>query len=80
MVQHAEIKPDSFYDQDALRRLLGLSVKAIGTACRSGSLRCSERAGRRFFRGSWVIEWLEGSPVSETRNPNEERGANHVGT
>ncbi len=61
MVQHTEIKPDAFYDQDALRRLLGLSVKAIGNACRSGQLRTTERAGRRFFRGSWIIAWLEGS-------------------
>jgi hypothetical protein len=71
MVQHAEIKPDCFYDQDAVRRLLGLSVKAIGNACRAGQLRYSERAGRRFFRGSWVIAWLEGDAV--------EKGADHVG-
>jgi hypothetical protein len=66
MVQHAEIKPECFYDQDALRRLLGLSNKAIGNACRSGKLKFSEQAGRRFFRGAWVIAWLEGDSAHST--------------
>lgn len=62
----AEIDPDSFYDQAAVRRLLGgLSVKAIGNACRSGELRVTERAGRRFFRGAWIIAWLEGDDASK---------------
>ena len=69
MVKHAEIKPDCFYDQDAVRGLLGLTAKAIGIACRDRQLRFTERAGRRFFRGQWVIDWLEGSPVHSSIGP-----------
>lgn len=65
MVRHAEIKPECFYDQDAIRGILGVTAKAIGNACRSGKLRFSERAGRRFFRGAWVIAWLEGDEAKE---------------
>lgn len=57
----ADIKPESFYDQDSLGEILGVSIKAIGIACRRKELRFTERAGRRFFRGQWIIDWLEGS-------------------
>lgn len=70
MVQHAEIRPECYYDVDAVRRILGLSVKAIGNACRSGALRFSERGGRRFFRGSWLIAWLEGEHEEAVVAPN----------
>lgn len=59
MVQHAEIKPECYYDILALRRTLGLSAIAIGKACRSGELRYSDRGGKKIFRGSWVVAWLE---------------------
>jgi hypothetical protein len=71
MIQHAEIKPDAFYDQDAVRRLLGLSARAIGSACRSGQLRVTERGGRRFFRGSWLIAWLGGSEQHASAGPSK---------
>jgi hypothetical protein len=58
MVQ-AEIKPDTYYDQDAVRRMLGLSPRTLGIACRSGQLRSIRRGGVRFFRGTWLIAWLE---------------------
>ncbi len=70
MVQHTEIKSDCYYDVDAVRRLLGLSVKAIGTACRSGELRSSERCGRRFFRGSWLIDWLDNANEKPVMQPS----------
>ncbi len=37
MVKHAENKADCFYDQDAIRGLLGVTAKAIGVACRDRS-------------------------------------------
>ena len=60
---HAEIKPDCFYDLPAVRRLLGLSTKAINKACRDG-LRSNGRLGERLFKGAWLIEWLEAGAVS----------------
>lgn len=54
------IEPDGFYDTDSVATICELSIRSIGDACRAGELRHTERAGRRFFRGSWLIEWLEG--------------------
>lgn len=62
---HAEINPSNFYDQDAVKRLLGLSNRAIISACRSGKLKVSVQAGTRFFRGQWLIDWLEGNQLPQ---------------
>jgi len=59
-VSPATIERDAFYNQEQVKRLLGISIKAIGNACRAGELRSTERAGRRFVRGAWLIDWLEG--------------------
>lgn len=64
MSHGAVIDPNAFYDQEKLRVLLDLSNRAIGDACRSKRLRFTQQAGRRFFRGSWIIAWLEGESVS----------------
>ncbi|MCA9158719.1 MAG: helix-turn-helix domain-containing protein [Planctomycetales bacterium] len=68
MVQHVEIKSECYYDVDAVRRILGLSAKAIGNACRANELRFSERGGRRFFRGAWLISWLEDEITAPAAN------------
>ncbi len=60
------IDPNAFYDQEKLRVLLDLSNRAIGDACRSKRLRFTQQAGRRFFRGSWIIAWLESSNDHES--------------
>lgn len=60
MTQPFFIEPDGFYDTDAVATICELSIRSIGDACRAGELRHTQRAGRRFFRGSWLIEWLEG--------------------
>jgi hypothetical protein len=58
MVNEVCFRDDAYYDQDALCRLLKITRKAIGNACRSGDLKVSERAGTRFFRGDWINAWL----------------------
>jgi len=68
-VSPATIDSDAFYNQEQVKRLLGLSIKSIGNACRAGELRSTERAGRRFFRGSWLIDWLEGTQTNRQRTP-----------
>ncbi len=56
------IEPQAFYTQEQVKSLTGLSIRAIGDACRAKQIRSTERAGKRFFRGLWIIEWLDGSP------------------
>lgn len=61
MVANIRIEPNSFFDDSAVKKILGLSSTAIGRACNSGELRFTERAGRRWFRGQWLIDWLDPS-------------------
>jgi hypothetical protein len=68
MVCEVSFRADAYYDQAAVCRLLRVTPKAIGTACRSGQLRFAERAGNRFFRGEWLNDWLSPEPNPETRN------------
>ncbi len=69
MTRPATINCEAYYSQEQVKEILGLSNRAIGNACRSSELRCTERAGRRFFRGSWLIDWLDGAAqVSSDHN------------
>ena len=60
-VSPATIERDAFYNQEQVKRLLGISIKAIGNACRTGELRSTEtrptpgRAGRmRIYEPSFL--------------------------
>lgn len=66
MVNEVSFRADAFYDQAAVCRLLRITPKAIGNACRSGQLQFAERAGNRFFRGDWVNNWLSPSDSPAT--------------
>lgn len=77
MVKGEEIKPDGYYDQSAVEKLLGISKRAIGCACKSGALRVSERGGRRFFRGDWLIAWLEGDNSNSTNERPKKSRLSH---
>ncbi len=68
MVCEVSFRPDAYYDQAAICRMLRITPKAIGNACRSGQLRFSERAGNRFFRGEWLNDWLSPAPTPEEMN------------
>ncbi len=63
----AEINSDAFYDQQTVSVLLQIPSRAIGNACRAGELRFTEKARRKYFRGSWIIAWLESSNEHESK-------------
>jgi len=63
------IDAEAYYDQADIRRLLRISSRALGAAIRAGELRHTEIAGRRLYRGQWLIDWLEGTAqASSDRN------------
>lgn len=55
----AEINPDVIYDDIALCELLGVKKPRLTRAANEGLLRSSQRLGKRFFRGAWVIQYLD---------------------
>lgn len=73
MVNEVSFRADAFYDQAAVCRLLRITPKAIGNACRAGQLRFAERAGNRFFRGEWVNDWLAPSDSFATSTTTADR-------
>ena len=74
MVHDVSFRADAFYDQAAVCRLLRITPKAIGNACRSGQLQFAERAGNRFFRGEWVNDWLSPSePITDPTKAKRDR-------
>lgn len=70
MVFAAEIKPNAYYDDAAVCNLLSISTRSLNAACQSKELPSADRAGRRFFRGQWLIDWLE-SPAPEATRESE---------
>ena len=60
MTSPATIEREAVYSQSQVKLLLGISIRSIGDACRASELQFTFRARRRFFKGQWLIDWLEG--------------------
>ena len=70
MVLAAKIDRDSYYDDEALRRILGLRRGAVQRARLGGELRSTRAGGRILYRGNWVEDWLNGdNPEAEASQP-----------
>jgi len=72
MVVAAEIKHNAYYDEKGVSKLLSLSIDRIREECNRERLRCTKRAGRRFFRGQWLIDWLENIESSAMQDGGNE--------
>jgi len=56
--------PTAVYRSGQLARLLGLAATTLRREKRAGRIRYSRRAGRDFYLGQWVLEWLQAGEVS----------------
>jgi hypothetical protein len=61
------IDPRAVFTRDTLTATLGLRPNTIRREVREGRLRVSRRAGRWFFLGEWVTEWLRAGEVPRRR-------------
>jgi hypothetical protein len=78
MTKPVLIEPEALYDDGALRQALGVTVAALAAARRSGVLRFSRQGKRTFYKGAWVLAWIESAAPSH--NPRHEaagRGCGH---
>ena len=66
-LQPVRIDPDAFYDEGTARLLLGLSAAALARARSEGTLRSVKRGLRTFYKGLWILDWLEGPSASRDR-------------
>lgn len=59
MIAPISICCDSIYDESALKFCLGITPAALAEGRRSGTLRFSRIGNRVFYRGDWLLTWLE---------------------
>jgi hypothetical protein len=59
--------PTAVYTIDQARAAFGLARSTLSREVRLGRLRVSVRAGKRFFMGLWLAEWIE---RGEVRKPH----------
>jgi hypothetical protein len=67
--------PTTIYSAPQLRAALGLRSSTLRREIRLGNLRVSKRAGRYFFLGAWVLQWLEAGEL-KIRRPTAGDGDN----
>lgn len=58
------VEPNATYTAQQLRLALGLRPNTLRREIASGRLRVSRRAGRYFFLGEFVLEWLRSGEVA----------------
>jgi hypothetical protein len=64
MIEPVLIEPEALYDDGSLRQALGLTPSSLSAARRAGSLRYVRQGKRTFYRGAWILSWLDGSATS----------------
>jgi hypothetical protein len=57
------VDPNGLYLPAQVNQIFSLRKSTLRREIRSGRLRVSKRAGRYFFLGSWLLEWIEGGEV-----------------
>src|SRR4051794_16914603 len=57
------IEENAVYSAPAVQQALGLAKGTLRREIRLGRLQVSRRAGRYYFMGSWLLEWLRGGLV-----------------
>ena len=59
------IDPQAFYDASAVRLLLRVTSAALTNARKTGALRGCRRGTQTFFKGQWLLDWLERGDARE---------------
>jgi hypothetical protein len=67
MIEPVLIEPDALYDDGALRQALGLTPASLAIGRRAGTLRYIRQGRRTFYKGAWILDWLE----SATTKPHQ---------
>jgi hypothetical protein len=57
------IDSNAIFTIASLNEILGLKPGCLPRECRLRRLRYAKRAGRVYFLGSWVLEWLAAGEV-----------------
>jgi hypothetical protein len=74
MIEPILIEPESLYDDSALRQALGLTPSTLAAARRSGALRFTRHGKRTFYKGDWVLRWIEAGAARPDADPPKVEG------
>jgi hypothetical protein len=66
MCQPFSIQRDGVYDDGQVRLALDLPEATLRRERREGRLRYIRKAGRVFYLGSWLMEWLESEAAQKS--------------
>jgi hypothetical protein len=69
------IRRNALYDLSQARAFLGLARGTLSREMKLGRLRFSVRAGKRYFLGEWLLQWIQGG---EVRKPGNAPGNGHA--
>lgn len=61
---HCVIDPTGVYLRAHVCELLGVQLSTLRREIRAGRLRVSRRAGRYYFLGDWLLEWIRTGEVA----------------
>jgi hypothetical protein len=69
------IAATAVYSIAQARACLGLTKSTLSREVRLGRLRVGVRAGRRYFLGEWLLEWLRSGEVARAAKDGNDTGA-----
>lgn len=65
MVIAAEIHASRYYDERGISHILSIPIDRIREECNRDRLKSVKRSGRRFAKGQWIIDWIEGGQPTD---------------
>jgi len=60
---------NAFYDAYEVKGHTGLSIRAINNEVRCGRLRVVSIGESKFYKGSWILAWLDPTTKATTAQP-----------
>jgi len=64
MLEPIRIEPDALYDDGSLYQAIGVSPATLAAARSAGVLRHARTGRRTFYKGEWVLTWLEAAAAA----------------
>lgn len=55
----AIIDPNAIYSIEEVKSMLGVTTRRLGQAALDGTLKSSRKGRDRFFRGQWLLDWID---------------------
>lgn len=58
-----QIDPNAIYRPEDVKAILKIGSMTLGYACKSGKLKFAQQGRQRFFRGQWLLDYVDNSVI-----------------